>query len=245
MKLSYNKKHNVLLKFLTVIFIIIFCISSYLLICDFLEYKKNDKDNKELIEDVVQNSAKEELNINWNYLKSVNNDIIGWININDTNINYPILKDNNNLFYLKHSYNKKYNKNGSIFTINTNLFEDDETIIFGHNMRNGTMFSTLSKYLDDDFLKSHPSFKIYTPTVNYNCTIFSVYSIGVETESNNIKQLDFTERIRYYKKISKYSLEIVNSVNKIVKLSTCSYINAKTIPTDQRYYIIANVIPIE
>ena len=70
-----------------------------------------------------------------------------------------------------------------------------------------------------------------------------MYSIGISTESNNIKLLDFSERIKYYEKASKYDIEYNGDINKIVKLSTCSYINAKTRPTDQRYYIIASLIP--
>src|SRR5699024_7870519 len=82
-------------------------------------------------------------------------------------------------------------------------------------------------------------FKIYTPNENYEATIFSVYSIGVNTESNNIKKLNFDERIDYYKKASKITIKSDKEITKIVKLSTCSYLNAKTSPTDQRYYIIA------
>lgn len=58
-------------------------------------------------------------------------------------------------------------------------------------------------------------------------------------ESNNIKQLNFDERIDYYKKASKITIKSDEKITKIVKLSTCSYLNAKTSPTDQRYYIIA------
>lgn len=231
---------------LVLIFLIVFSVCMYLLLKDYFELKENNEATEELIEDVIQdNPVTEETTIDWEHLKSINPDIIGWIEIEGTKINYPILKDTNKLFYLKHSYNKKYNSNGSIFTTDNNPFVDSETTIYGHNMKNGTMFSILGKYLDKDFLNSHINFKIYTPTVDYNCTIFAAYSIGVETESNNIKQLDFNERIKYYKKTSKYSLDNTDNITKIVKLSTCSYINARTSPTDQRYYIIASLTPVE
>lgn len=224
----------------------IFVIVSHLLICDFLENQNSNQDIGELIENAIEDVGFniQEKNINWEYLKSVNEDIIGWIEIEDTNINYPILKDNN-LFYLKHSYNKKENKNGSIFTTNVNPFEDEETVIYGHNMKNGSMFSNLDKYLNRDFLNSHLNLKIYTPTKNYEGTIFSAYSIAIETETNNIKQLSFKERVEYYKKISKDNVDNIDNPTKIIKLSTCSYINAKTRPTNQRYYIIASIFPIK
>ena len=59
-----------------------------------------------------------------------------------------------------------------------------------------------------------------------------------------LKLLNFDERVKYYKNISKYKIEYNENINKIVKLSTCSYLNAKTRPTDQRYYIIASLNPI-
>lgn len=237
--------NKVLVILLIIIFLIVFFSCSYLLLKDYFELKENNDSNENLIEEIIE--VKEETQekiIDWDYLKSINEDIIGWIEIEDTKINYPILRDDN-LFYLKHSYNKKYNSNGSIFTTNTNPFENTETIIYGHNMKNGSMFSSLDKYLNRDFFYSHINLKIYTPTINYEGTIFSAYSIGIETENNNIKQLSFDERIEYYKKSSKYTLDNIDNISKIVKLSTCSYINAKTTPTDQRYYIIASIIPMK
>lgn len=241
--MNYKK---ILLIFLILICIVVFCITSYIYLKDFQDFKKNNDSNENLIIETINiNEETQEKTIDWNYLKSINEDIIGWIEIEGTKINYPILQDNNNLYYLKHTYNKKYSSSGSIFTINENPFTDKETIIYGHNMKNGSMFSSLGKYLDKNFLYSHQSFKIYTPDCDYKANIFSAYSIGFDTESSNIKQLGFDERIEYYKKASKHYTETIDTPEKIIKLSTCSYINAKTTPTDQRYYIIASIIPIK
>lgn len=227
-----------------IIFIFVFLICSHLIISDFLEYKENISSTEQLIEEVVEtDDSKQESRINWQYLQEINSDIIAWIEVENTNINYPILKDTN-LYYINHSYDKKYNKNGSIFTTNAAPFSDEETVIYGHNMKNGTMFSELGKYLKKDFLDSNNIIKIYTPTGDYECKIFSVYSTCIDDENNNIKSLNFDERIEYYKKSSKYSITNVENISKIIKLSTCSYINAKTTPTDQRYYILASINPI-
>ena len=236
------KCKNVSIILLIFILTIVFCISCYILLKDLKEYKESDKSTEKLIEESIE--IKEETqkrSIDWEYLKSINKDIIAWIEIENTKIDYPILKDKD-VYYLKHTFDKKYNSNGSIFTNNSYPFEDKETIVYGHNMKNGSMFSDLGKYLNKDFLNSHFNFKIYTPTCNYEARIFSVYSIGVETESNNIKSLNFEDRIEYYKKASEYNIETDSNIKKIVKLSTCSYLNATTIPTDQRYYIVANLI---
>lgn len=239
------KCNKIFLVMLILIFIVVFSTCSYLLLKDLNELNESNKSTENLIKESIE--IKEDTDkkcIDWDYLKSVNEDIIAWIEIEGTNINYPILKDDG-VYYLKHSFDKKYNNNGSIFTTDLSPFESNETIIYGHNMKNGSMFSNLGRYLDKDFLYSHLKFKIYTPICDYEATVISVYSIGIETENNNIKSLDFNERIEYYKKNSKYNLENNNEINKIVKLSTCSYINAKTTPTDQRYYIIANIKIVE
>lgn len=237
------KCKKILVIMLILIFITVFSICVYLLLKDLQELNESNESTEDLIEESVEiNEETQEKKIDWDYLKSVNEDIVAWIEIEGTNINYPILKDKD-VYYLKHSFDKTYNSNGSIFTTDLLPFETNETIVYGHNMKNGSMFSNLGNYLDKDFLYSHLKFKIYTPNCDYEATIFSVYSIGISTESNNIKLLDFSERIKYYEKASKYDIEYNGDINKIVKLSTCSYINAKTRPTDQRYYIIASLIP--
>lgn len=153
-------KCKVLIVLLILICIIAFCFYIFIIFNDFQEKEESNKDTENLIkETIIVNEETEEKNIDWNKLKEINKDIIAWIEIPDTIINYPILKDNN-LYYLKHSYNKKYNSNGSIFTTNKNPFEEFETLLYGHNMKNGSMFSILDKYMDEDFLYTHQKFKI-------------------------------------------------------------------------------------
>lgn len=216
----------------------IIVISSYFLIKDIFEYQKINNSNIKLIKQII---TKEKSDIDWAKLEEINKDIIGWIKIENTNINYPILRDDKDLKYLKHSFDGKYNNNGSIFTLNDNPFQDNKTIIHGHNMKNGIMFSELSKYMDKEFFHEHLKFDIYTKNQKYKATIFSCYSIGIEIEENNIKSLGFKEEIEYYKKSSKYSIKNIGEIEKIIKLSTCSYLNNHTTPTNQRYYVIAKL----
>lgn len=237
-----------LVKFIVFFLIIIsIVISSYCLILIIKDMKEEETNESDLIE--LENTIIEETEdnkiIDWNDLKSINEDIVAWIEIENTPVNYPILKDNNNLYYLKHNFNKKYNSNGSIFTLNKDFIQDDEVIIYGHNMRNKTMFSILGNYLNTNFLKEHQIIKIYTENKNYVATIFSCYSIGVNEESNNIRKSCYEDRISYYKTKSNIDTENIEDTGKIIKLSTCSYINAKTIPTDQRYYVVAMMKEVE
>ncbi len=210
---------------------------------NFLEYKECKDSTMKLTKYVIKENNK--TNIDWQQLEKINKDIIGWIRVEHTNINYPILKDNSNLKYLKHSFDGKSNRNGSIFTLDDNPLQNEETTIYGHNMQNEIMFSELAKYMNEDFFKEHASFEISTKNQNYKAIIFSCYSIDESQEEENIKSLDFAQEVDYYKKASKYPVENIDNIKKIVKLSTCSYINAKTHPTNQRHYIIASIIPVE
>ena len=137
------KCKKILVIMLILIFIIVFSICVYLLLKDLQELNKSNESTEDLIEESVEiNEETQEKKIDWDYLKSVNEDIVAWIEIEGTNINYPILKDKD-VYYLKHSFDKTYNSNGSIFTTDLLPFETNETIVYGHNMRNGSMFSIL------------------------------------------------------------------------------------------------------
>lgn len=237
-------------KIILIFCIIVFCIIcgnvTYIMINDYMEFKENDNVISELIEETVliDEETKQISAIDWNYLKSVNSDIIAWIEIEGTSINYPILKDKD-LYYMNHNFEKKYSKSGSIFIQEQNPFETIETIIYGHNMRNDSMFSNLTKYINKEYFENHLKIKIYTPENSYEGKIFSAYSIGIKQEENNIEKLSDIEKIEYYKNASKYKIETDKNIEKIVKLSTCSYINAKVIPTDQRFFVIASLKKIE
>ena len=236
---------RILLKIFTSIFILVFLISSHILIDEHKEAKESNKDTDVLKNYVMkENINKNKIIIDWNRLNIINEDIIAWIKIENTNINYPILKDNQQLYYLNHSYNKKSNRNGSIFTIEDNFLENKKNIIYGHNMNNKIMFSDLEKYMDKNFFDNHKNFHIYTPTKNFEATVFSCYSILENQEKENILNLNFDEEIEYYKRKSKFNVNNIGTIDKIVKLSTCSYLNSTTTPTNERYYIVAKIIEI-
>lgn len=226
--------------------IIIFAISMNLIIQNYIQDNNNRKTNVDLVKKVfttqVNNTGLEKsgTKIDWDELKKINKDIIGWIEIPNTNINYPILKDEN-LYYLNHNFERKNNKNGSIFIRNQDLLKNQEIIIYGHNMKNGTMFSELGEYLNQDFFEKNSKIYIYTKENTYEGNIFAAYSKGVNEEKEAIKELNLYEKIEYYKNQSVYSSKVENNINKIVKLTTCSYINMRATPTDQRYYIIAEI----
>lgn len=116
-------------------------------------------------------------------LKEKNSDVIGWILIPDTEINYPILYGSNNDYYLSHTWNNEYNSVGAIF-MDSRLsgdFTDFNTIIYGHRMRDGSMFGGLKYYSDQSYWQQHPRVYIALATGEiYRYDIFAAYEASVE-----------------------------------------------------------------
>ena len=219
---------------------IIFLVSSHILMQNHKDYEECQTSLQELKKEVIK-KKKDTEEIDWERLKNINKDVVGWIKIYNTNINYPILQDTEELYYLNHTYKKMYNRNGSIFTLDKNLLRNERTIIYGHNMENKLMFSELERYMNKNFFENHQKFNIYTENKKYEAIIFSCYTITETKEKQNTENLDFDEEINYYKKMSKFSADNIENITKIVKLSTCSYTSSNK---SQRYYIVAKVIEI-
>ena len=179
--------------------------------------------------------------IDFSKLKEVNNAIVGWIIIDGTQVNYPIVKGKDNSYYLNHSYDKSYNSYGSIFMdyrSNEN-FSDLNTFIYGHYTSNGSMFGELKKYMEESFYKEHPFFYILTPNGNYKVDVISAYTDDALSSSYNEKFNDLNDYQRYIEKIrlkSRYSTDISVNYNfdKIISLYSCSHESgSKT----ERYFI--------
>ncbi|MBE6504097.1 MAG: class B sortase, partial [Methanobrevibacter sp.] len=173
------------------IFIFLFCLYNFIIV---FEEKKESQNIKEQLIEISQVSPLEQTNeeetlnlINFTELKKVNSDIVGWITIDGTQVNYPIVQGKDNSYYLNHSSNKSYNSLGSIFMdYNSNKdFKDFNTFIYGHNTKNGSMFGEIKKYMDFNFYKKHPFFFLYTPSQNYKVEIFSVYVDEATSNSYN------------------------------------------------------------
>ncbi|MCI9155585.1 MAG: class B sortase [Lawsonibacter sp.] len=114
-------------------------------------------------------------------LQQVNPEVIGWIAIPDTELSYPLLQTSNNSYYLNHLWNKQRNSGGSIYLEcqNAQDFSDFNTIIYGHRMRDDSMFGTLRHYADADFFQAHPSVYLADGNGVRQYDIFAAYEVGV------------------------------------------------------------------
>ena len=167
-------------------------------------------------------------NVDLEALKEKNNDTVGFINIKNTNINYPIVQTTNNDYYLNHAYDKSYNEAGWVFMdYRNNNFNDFNTIIYGHGRLNKTVFGSLKDLLKDSWQsnKDNYTLTISSLTMNYVYQIFSIYTIDAESyyiktefNTNEDKQDWITEMNNRNTSII-YSPANIN--DKIITLSTC------------------------
>lgn len=201
------------------IMIIAFLISLYNIAISMKGYN----DSKRIYQEVRDKKEKIDL-------YSINSDYMGWINIKNTPIDYPIVKGNNNEFYLTRDFNKEYLATGSIFMDYRNEgFQDKNTVIYGHHMRDKSMFGSLKKYKDLNYLQKNKYINITTKdNEKLVYEIFGVYvtsSDDIESISVNFNnQEDFSKYIKEIHKKSIYDLGTdVKSTDKILTLATCSY----------------------
>lgn len=185
--------------------------------------KTKYSDSRKVYEEIRE--EKESLN-----LSNINSDYMGWINISDTPIDYPIVKSNDNEFYLTRDFYKQYLFSGSIFMDYRNEgFEDKNVVIYGHSMKDLSMFGSLKKFKNLDYLQQNNTISITTKeNKKLIYQIFGVYVMEPnDTEAISINFNTDDEFISYIDKImnkSIYTSDLeVNNMDKILTLYTCSY----------------------
>lgn len=184
----------------------------------------------ELIGIKDENEDKEEYIIDFSKLKEQNNETVAWIKVNNTNIDYPIVKADNNDFYLNHSFDKNKNSAGWIFADYRNKFDntDKNLVIYGHNMRDDSMFGSLKWVINEDWYNNEDNKYITLITENETQVyeVFSVYQIEKEdyyiqtefSDDNNFEQFVNTIKKR---SIKEFNTDVSKDDN-ILTLSTCA-----------------------
>lgn len=203
-----------------------------------------DNDNTEFInkpldenDDYWYYSTFDLIDVDLKKLKEKNNDTIGWLNVNNTNINYPFVKSSDNDYYLHHSFDKSYNNAGWVFLDyrNNKNLTDKNNIIYGHHRVNNTMFTSLLNTLNQSWYTNKDNHIIRVSLENENSLwqIISVYKIPVESYYITTKFNDDNEFITFLDTISKRSIYNFNyNVNKddiILTLSTCYDDNTRVV----------------
>ena len=239
-----KKKSDVLLTIALIAAIAVFCYAAFNLYHIYTEYRKGTDEYNQIEEMAVTErdadsaevagpnaQLKPPIEVDFDKLKSVNEDVVGWIYVDALpDISYPIVKGKDNQTYLHQTYEKNYNFAGTIFVDyeNSGDFSDCNTLVYGHNMKNGSMFGHLKKFREDDKLyKQDKYFWILTPERNYRYEIISAYTTGVNSDTYTLFKGPGEEFEKYLETIKGYS-EIktddtdLTIKDRIVTLSTCT-----------------------
>lgn len=167
------------------------------------------------------------LEIDFDQLKEINGDLVGWLYYEPLDISYPIVRGDDNDYYTHYTFENEKNSSGAIFMdfLNKPNMDNYNTIIYGHNMRNGTMFGSLKKLLNDDsIIEEDPYFYIFTEDQAFMYEIASVYITTSESDTYNLieTQEDQQDYINYILEVSTWLWDKeITSSDKIVTLSTC------------------------
>lgn len=213
--------------------------------------EKSENNNSEEDEN-VKDATKEEIDATERMFKvgklqEGNEDIVGWIEIEETNINYPVLQGNDNEYYLTHNYKKEKSQKGSIFLDAEYDWSipSNNLLIYGHNIMNDLMFKDLLKYADKEFYKEHPVIRFTTKENDGEYEIISAFKSKVFNKSdtnvfryynfmNAETEAEYNEFVENSKKASLYDIEATAEYgDELITLITCSYHT-----TDGRFVVI-------
>ncbi len=190
-----------------------------------LAVKPNEKRKSE---DGSNSSNEPPITVDFDALLAENQDVVGWLYVEALGISYPVVQGTDNDYYLHMTYQKTYNFAGTIFIDYENKrdFSDLNTIVYGHNMKDGSMFGILKKFVTENAYAASPYFWMLTPEKNYKYEIFSTYTAQVNSLTYTLFSKPGEEYTAYLKQM-KANSEVETPVepkkfDKIMTLSTCT-----------------------
>lgn len=209
----------------------IFAVSTYLFVTENMQDKKQ-LDEFESIAQAVEDSEQCSDN-KYSDLYAQNNDFIGWIKIEDTVIDYPVMQSKNSPnFYLDHNFSKEYSRFGVPYMQENCSLSSDNIIVYGHNMKNKSMFNGLTKYKDKDFYNTHRYIQFDTLSEQRKYEVICAFKTVAYTDNgfqyyNFVKantEEDFRAYIEKCQALSFYDTSVSAEYgDKLITLSTCEY----------------------
>ena len=232
MRIKKRTAKRILSNLIMIVAVIVFGISGYQLLhsgSDYVEGRNEYQEVKDLA--IEYNDEQEKFRVDFQKLKEINPDIIGWIRFSPepSIISYPVVQGEDNDEYLRKTFSANENTLGTIFldVNNSSDLSDRHSIIYGHRMKDGSMFCKLEEYKDKEFWEQNPYFYIYTPwgtEITYH-----IYSVGVveDTADTYMKSFagneEFQSFIDYTFSTADYETGVkVTTDSQIVTLSTCT-----------------------
>lgn len=192
--------------------------------------------NSVVIEEVVQNQQPERV-LQVRALKEQYPDVVGWLEVPGTNINYPVMQGTDNNYYVKHDYKREYSFNGAIFLDKDYdwTIPSSNLLMYGHNNKNDIMFAQLLKYKDKNFYEQNPIIKFTTIEEDAEYEIISVFLSRVyyKSEQNVFRyyyfihaenEAEYNQYVQDAKEASLYNIETTAQYgDQLITLSTCEY----------------------
>lgn len=227
-------------RLIRILCVVIFGISAWslldMLVLTPIRIKNEVKGVQEIYTYPKNNSEEDQQNENLKKLQEINPEICGWIKIDDTNIDYPVLyKAGDTDYYLSHNYKKENSRYGSI-TVDarcTDGVKSKNVILHGHHMKDGQMFANLMKFGDVSFCRNHQTIRFDTFEKNGLWKVFAVFKASTLPEQGEVfnyyitkfsNKIDFNKYIKEIRKRSLIDFPIdVKYSDRLLTLSTCSY----------------------
>ena len=209
-------------------------------------------DSFSLVDNLAEQPVNEEferMRAMLNYYKStVNEDTVGWVKAENTNIDYIVMQSEDNEYYLNNNYKGEYLPAGTIFVdyrCSDNLYRNHNTILYGHNMYNGSMFHDVEKYLEEDFFNENPYVTMTTVDGIFTYEVFSVRKVSMYDDyittgfPTHQDFVDFAYRMKELSLYQRPGIEFVED-DRILTLSTCT-----NLIQSERYCLQAKLIKVE
>ena len=239
-KRKLTKFGRILTDILIVLCLGVTVFSGYNLYKELHEYQESTEAYDDLVEQVVITDEQE---FDWESLKSMNSDFVGWIRMDDSTVDYPFVQGADNDYYLRHLFTGQYNNSGCVFMdVNNNSdFSDKNTVLYAHNMKNGTMFAAIEKFKDASYYDSHKVIHIYTESTTYD--LYPVAGILTDGQDDYVRTSfsddeDFMSYVNYFVSNTTFTSEqTIESTDRMVMLSTCNYDTE-----DGRYVLICKLV---
>ena len=250
-----------------IVILILLCImgfSGYNLYKIYSEYQKGTEIYNDLADEVGANKTgvdNSRLHIDWDKLKEINPDVRAWIRIKGTVLSYPIVQGKDNDHYLYYAITGEESGKGTVFIDYQNPapFKNFNTIMYGHRMKDGSMFYPITNYFGSggpDYYAEHPTMEIYTPEKNYDAEVFACATIDAtdmawyQMDFSSSNPGDLSPETNYLSKIySGNELPVaaesvnVSANDRIIMLSTCTAQGSTY--DDHRQIVWAKLVPVE
>ena len=244
-----SHKKKIIYILLLIVFTVMFIYSSVKIITWYLNNKQNQEIQAELSQMItIDENAEEETDrykVDFNALKEKNPDTVAWLKVKGTNIEFVVVKANDNNYYLRRNFEKQYNVAGWIFADYRNKFDgtDKNIVIYGHNMLNDAMFGTLTNVIKEDWYNNEENYDVILVTEEgvTSYRVFSTYQIENEDyyiTTNFDNDRPFKEFIDTVKgrSVKDYNTEVTED-DSILTLSTCASSN--------KYRIVLHAVKLE